>query len=178
MAGNLHRTLRSATLVSENCTAANTWQLAVSLDEGAYANVGSAVIANGHQVIRPVTASAPSAGINFHTLKPRLTQVAANSSAPPQIRGPLTIIYDERPDTVTDIQVVVLLGQQGRQTETSADALLALADHGQSQPITIRLPGQIANVNQYAHVSDVEIEDRTGDGVLMATVSLTMWETS
>lgn len=175
---NTHKYLRLATFVTENCDDSNTWQLAVSADGGSYVNVGSAVSSNGHQTVRPVSGGAPLSTVAFHNVKPRLTQTAASSTAPPQIRGPLEVIYDERPDMVEEVFVTVLLGQRGNRTaEQDYDALESLADHSQGTPVTVRLPGESAV--RYGFVVGLDnARDITGDQVRAVDLRLVVWETS
>lgn len=174
---NLHRNVRSAQFVTENCNGSNTWQLAVSVDEGSYVNIGSAVSSNGHQTLVPVSAGAPIGTVDFHQLKPRLTQVAASASAPPQIRGFLSVQYDERPRRVEQITITVRLGDQGRSIATDRAALEGLAGHGQGQPVAVQLPGE-PSTTRYGFVDDVMESDLSGDGIVGMTISIALWETS
>ena len=175
----LHCNLRWGAFLTENCTGSNTWQLAVSVDEGSYVNVGSAVTGNGHQVVRPVSGGVPLTTVNFHTLKPRLTQVAASSSSPPQIRGDLTLTYDERPDMVEESIWPIVLGQGALVAETEFDALVALLDpegNGQS-PIVVRLP--VDTGNTYGFVTSVDrMHDLQAEGVLGVAVTIVRWDTA
>lgn len=165
---HLRKTVRWGRFLTENCTAANTWTLAVSFDGGAYSNIGSAVTSNGGQKVVPSTPTTAPTGF---TPKPRLTQVAASSTAPPQIRGLLEIGYDERPDQVTECALVL--------TVSDADLvrLRALADAGSSvghQPVEIRLPED--STARYGYVTAVEEQDLTGAQVLGAAVTVLLYD--
>ena len=163
------KTVRWGRFLTENCTASNTWQLAVSFDGGSYTNIGSAVTTNGGQKVAP---SDPTTSPTGFTPKPRLTQVAASSTTPPQIRGVLEIGYDERPDTVTKVDCTVKASRGDLVT------LRALRDGGDStgrNAVIAILPDE--TTTYYAFVNRVDEEDGPGDEV-RATLSLSMVETS
>lgn len=165
---------RTWVFITENCNGTNTWQVAVSNDEGSYTNHGSAVTTNGRQVVRPVSGGAPISSLAFNTLKPRLTQVAASSSAPPQIRGDLTLTYDARPERIIDATAVIMLGQYRSLTQDLAN-LDGLDDAGTTQPVTVVLPDEITA--RYAHIEEIAIEDHAAE-TRRATVRIAAWDTS
>ena len=168
----VHANLRSASFFTENCTPLNTWQLAVSCDGAAYRDVGSAVYTNGHQIVRPVSGSPPGPreDVDFHFIKPRLTQVAGSATAPPQIRGKLTLYWDERPDTITEIAVYVYL-----RDERMWDEIVALTEHERSTPIEVSLPGRRETF--YGMVSDVrQAVDVSGDAQQAVALSIQLWD--
>lgn len=168
----LHANLRHAMFLTENCDANNTWQLAVSVDGGSYINVGSAVTTNGHQTVRPVSAGAPLSTVSFHTIKPRLTQVAASSSAPPQIRGRLTLVYDERPELITEIKVYVYV-----RDDSELDTLFDLAGHGQNSPIEVSLPDR--SDTYYGFVASAEqATDIKVDTQQAVALTVHLWDVS
>ena len=172
----LHGNLRYMSFLTENADGDNNWQAAVSVDEGSYVNVGSAVTSNGHQTVRPVSGGVPLTTVDFHTLKPRLTQAADSTTAPPQIRGELTVVYDERPDMVEEATLVIHLGGL-REAESEWADLTGLDDHGQGTPVKIQLTDDATA--RYGFVTGVS--DRTdlkGDGIESVTVTVTAWETS
>lgn len=175
--GHLLKNVRYGKFITENCTdSANTWRLAVSLNEGAFVNVGAAVTSNGAQTVFPVDGTTPLTTVNGQTIKPRLTQVAASSSAPPQIRGTLEIGYDERPDKITEVAVVIHIGQRGRAAKTVYDELVVLADSATASPVTIQI-GTEAEV--FGFVTDVSaFQDIKGDGNMSCTISLQLWDVS
>ena len=165
----MHANLRYATFFTENCTALNTWQLAVSCDGDDYVNVDTAVVTNGHQVVRPVAGNRPRDDVDFHMIKPRLTQVAASSSSPPQIRGKLTLYFDERPETITEIKVYIGV------TENQLDSIFELADHNQSTPIEISLPGKAGVL--FGIIADVkQAVDVSLDAQQAVALSIHLWE--
>ena len=167
----LRKTIRWGRFTTENCTASNTWTLAISFDGGSYTNIGSAVTSNGAQkVVSATMTSAPTGNVP----KPRLTQVAASSSAPPQLRGTLEIGYDERPDKVTEIAVVFAPISKAELTR-----LRALDDGEDStgrQPVEIRLP-EDATV-RYGYVTNIEETDLTDARIIGAACTLILVETS
>ena len=167
--------LRYAKFQTENCSPSNTWQLAVDVDDaGSYINIGSAVTTNGMQTVRPVSAGAPLGTVSFNSVKPRLTQVSANSTTPPQIRGALTMSFDLRPDMVQEIDV--LLEMNSASDLTNLQALIGV---GQLNPVTLRLPTQTAvNTDLYGYVITAEWHDRTDPTDNVALVKLRQWETS
>lgn len=180
MGRSLRANPRWASFQTENCTAsANTWQLAMAVDEGSYINVGSAVVSNGNQVVFPVSAGAPLATLDGYNHKPRLTQVAASSSAPPQIRGDLTILFDVRPDQVEEIALTVELGGQGKAGEEEFDLLAGMVDPKGTgaTPIAVVLPDEVDTIYGFVH-SVERNEDITGDGVVAANITLLRWDTA
>jgi len=173
---NMTKNVRYANFLTENCDGSNTWQLSISPDEGSYVNVGSAIATDGRQQVFPVTGSTPLTTVSFHTLKPRLTQVAASSSSPPQIRGFLDIVYDERPDMITEVVAILDLGK-GERARTLYDNLVTLVDRGTTSPDAVRLPDDFSDSQGFvADVSD--FTDSKGDGVIRCTVRLHLWEVS
>jgi hypothetical protein len=172
------KNVRWGKFITENCDASNTWRMAVSVDGGTYVNVGAAVAGNGAQTVRPVSGSAPLATVNGQTIKPRLTQVAASSSAPPQIRGTLEIAYDERPEQIEEIAVVIDLGQQGAVKEAQYDALVVLAGNSTGTPDTMRINTQDITDSYGFVVSVSDMNDIKGDGRMSCTVTLHQWGVS
>lgn len=173
--------VRSAKLLTENCVAStDTWQVAVSLDEGSYIDVGSAITANGLQVVRPTSAGVPLTTVNGSYLKPRLTQVASSESAPPQVRGFLDIEYDERPQTIEDHQFLIVLGAGdfGSETEFTNISTLFNRDNASAQsPQTFTLPG--SNVVQYGFITAVsERLDLDNHGTQGVQVIVQEWKTA
>lgn len=168
---HLHNNLRYASFFTEQCSSTKSWQLSVSPDGGAYVNIGSAVTSNGHQIVRPVSGGVPLTTVDFHTLKPKLTQVNDSATTPPQIRGHLEICWDERPDMVEEISVVLHL-----ENPQWWSTLRTLAGHSTETPIALSLPGDTATY--YGFVTDAVEEDLKGDGVLGASLSLILWPTS
>jgi hypothetical protein len=146
--------VRYAKFLAENtATSTDTWQVAVSRNEGSFDNVGAAVATDGVATVRPVTASVPD-DRSFTTLKPRLTQVASSESAPPQIRGDFTIAYDERPEHVREVSVLV------ESHGEDLAALEALVGDDQLIPVTFRNPTDTdVNTGRFAYVDSVEMED-------------------
>ena len=165
--------VRWAKFFTENCNTSNTWRLAVSLDEGSYVDVGSGVTTNGLQTVRPTSSGSPLSSVSFSTLKPRLTQVAASNTAPPQIRGELTIAFDERPEYVREVDVLIEVSGGELQ------ALQSMVGVTQTVPVPIRLPSETAvNANSYGHVVSAEWFDRTSPSDSVAQLKLVMWATS
>ena len=170
------KNVRWGKFITENCDSSNKWQLAVAVDEGSAVNIGSATTTNGTQTVRPVSAGVPLTTVNGYTIKPSLTQVAASSSAPPQIRGTLEIGYDERPEQIEEISAVIHLGQQGQVNETQYDALVALANNDTGSPDTMRINDRDIT-NSYGFVVGVsERQDLKGDGNMSCTVTLHQWD--
>ena len=166
----LRANLRQAAFFTEDCTPLNTWQLAVSCDGGAYVNVGSPVYTDGHQIVRPTSGPLPRDDVAFHYIKPRLTQVAASSSAPPSIRGKLTLFWDERPETITEVKVYVYM-----RDEQMLDELFSLADRETTTPIEISLPGRTEAL--YGMVGDVKQAVDVGkDGRQAVALAVQIWD--
>lgn len=166
----LHKFLRQAILFGENCTSANYWQLAFAADEGSYVNVGGRIETDGHHILRPTNGSSPNESLSFHTLKPRLTQVAASASAPPQLRGFLEVVWDERPDTFEELTVAIKLDEYSK---GDWETLGSLGGHETEHPVEVSLNGE----KFYAHLRGPEqMRDIKGDGVRACQVTLLKWE--
>lgn len=171
---HLRKTLRWGRFFSESLVSGDSWTLAVSMDEGAYANVGSAVTSNGSQKRVPATpGSAPSG----YTCKPRLTQVAGgtgSSTSPPLLRGTLELAFDERPDTVIEVAATLKID---RDPQWLTLFNLADGEHATGDvPVTVRLPGE--STDRQAYITEAEMVDAKGDGVRTVTLSIVCWETS
>lgn len=166
---SLHKYLRHVSLQTENCTDTNTWRLAVSCDGDDYVNVAPAITVDGHHFLRPTAGDAPLATVDFHTIKPRLTQVASSTTAPPQIRGNLTMVWDERPDMVVEVRSYLRL-RPGQ-----LNALEQLVGHGSDVPVEVSLPGDRSRhhgfVTSVGPATDVE-----GDGIQAVQVSIVLWD--
>lgn len=172
---HLRKTLRYGRCFTENMASGNTWQLALSYDGAAYANVGSAVTTAGAQKIIPATPTSAPTGFSP---KPRLTQVAGAGTAattPPQLRGYLELCFDLRPDKVDE--VTVICGPLSREDVNRLRALADGEDATGRQPVEIRLPDSPSTL-RYGYVLDVEDEDATATEVVAAAVRLLTWETS
>ena len=171
-AQSLHKFLRYAMFFTEDCDATKTWQLAVSCDGYSYVNVGNPVSTNGHQVVRPVTGGKPLPTATFHTIKPKLTQVNDSTTTPPLIRGHLTMVYDERPDMIEEVQAFIYL-----ESDQAWGNLKKLVGHETEVPGGVSLPGD--RTAQYGFLTELgPMQDVNKDGVLMAQVSIQMWQTS
>ena len=116
--------------------------------------------------------SDPTSAPTGFTPKPRLTQVAASSTAPPQVRGVLEIGYDERPDTVTKVDCTV---QVSRADLVTLRALRDGEDSTGRNAVVAKLPDD--ETSYYAFVTRVDEEDGPGD-IRHALISLSLVETS
>jgi hypothetical protein len=180
--------VRNGRFLTENCNGTNTWRLAVQLDDsGTYVNVGAAVATDGLQTVVPVSGGVPLTTVNGSYLKPRLTQVAASETAPPQIRGFLDITYDERPQTIEEHTFLIVLGKgdySGPNGEiTEYDNLVTLYDRANATaraPQAFRLPGETeGDGDSYGFVTDLsERIDLDGKGTQGIYVTLQQWEVS
>lgn len=175
--------VRGGKFFTENCDANNTWQLAVSMDEGSYVNVGSAVITDGLQSVIPTDGASPPVPLSTVSgsyLKSKLTQVAASSTAPPQLRGFLDIEYDERPETIEEHQFLIIIGGGDFDKDTEWTNLKNLYDRGNANaqtPQTFTLPED--NAVAYGFVTDIsERIDIDGKGTQGVYVTLQEWPTS
>ena len=168
-AQSLHKYLRHVSLQTENCTSIDYWQLAVSCDGDAYVNVGNSIIDNGHHIVRPSTGGGPKDSVSFHTIKPRLTQVSTNAITPPQVRGKITLSYDERPDMISEVKASLLLrtGDMG--------FLETAVGHDTEFPMEVSLPGD--REKRYGFVTSVgPITDLKGNTIQAAQISLVLWD--
>lgn len=163
------KTVRWGRFFTEDTSSNGTWTLAVAMDGGSYANIGSAVSTNGAQKVVPSDLTAAPTGF---TVKPRLTQTATSSTTPPKIRGILEIGYDERPDTVIQVEVSVKVSQSDLTT------LRNLSD-GESSTgrnvVTVVLPDD--TTTYYGFVRLNSEEDREGE-IVTASLTLSLVEAS
>jgi hypothetical protein len=170
--------VRAARFLTENCDATNTWQLAISLDGGAYIDVGTSVATSGLQTARPVSAGVPLTTASGSMLKPRLTQVADDEASPPQIRGFLDVTYDERPETVEEHTLMVVLGDGDFSAETEDEALAALLERSGAvaqTPIAMTLPGETETT--YGFVVDISGRmDLDAHGTQAVAVTVLGWD--
>lgn len=167
--------LRAGRFFTENCDANNTWTLAVDVDDAeSYINVGSAVTSDGAQTVRPVSGGVPLTTVSFTSIKPRLTQTADSTTAPPQIRGELTLDIDLRPEYVREIDVLLELKGDGQLAD-----LRALIGDNQKPPVKMRLPSQTGvNTDLYGYVITADWYDRTDSTDTVAMVKLREWALS
>src|SRR5690606_15646359 len=107
--GNLHKNVRYFSTVLEDLDSSQTFQLKLKVDDADYVDVGSAVSTSGHHFIRPVSAGVPQTNVNGHQFKPRFVLTTTDADDPPKVRGTLDMVYDERPDTITEYSVAVVL---------------------------------------------------------------------
>ncbi len=174
------RNLRYGQFRCENMVSGDSWQLAVSVDEAAAVNVGAAVTANGVARAIPVSGGVPLTTVNGYSFKPQLTQVAAgtgSATAPPQIRGFLDLTFDERPDVIEEVTLVLLLDDANPRTQY--DRLKTLADSDTGSPVKVKLPDDFPDTTVYGIVAGVdEFKDVTGDAVEAVTVRIHQWELS
>ncbi len=168
--------VRWAKFFTENCNTTNTWQLALAANEGEYIDVGSAVTTNGLQTVRPTGSepNAPLTNVSFTTLKPRLTQIASSNALPPQIRGDLVIAFDERPEHVREVDVLIELTQEGELA-----VLQGLVGTAHPTPVAVRLPqSSDVNIDRWAFVRAADVYDRAGPDDDVALVKLVVWPTT
>ncbi len=185
-APNMHKNLRYFTTYAEDADADNSYQIAVSVDEGAYQDVGSPLIATGHRFLRPTSGTGedktPLDTVSGHFFKPRVTGTLANDVSPAFLRGTLDMCYDERPDTIIEHVFVFELGATlntpaGDQEDFAAlSNLYAAHGQGAASPFAFELPGQTETV--YGLVSSFgPVIDMKGDGVMRAELTICEWVT-
>lgn len=170
--------IRAARFFTENCDSGNTWQLAISVDQGSYVDLAIATQSNGLQTVRPVSGTAPLTTVRGSTFKPRLTQVADDDANPPQIRGFVDVTYDERPETVEEHTLMVVLGGGDFSPETEDQALADLLERGNvaaQTPIAMKLPGESEII--YGFVVDISGRmDLDAHGTQAVAVTVLGWD--
>ena len=110
---------------TDDCAAARTVQLAVSLDDGSYTDLGSAVTSDGVQ--RAVASSAGVPSSSFHggvDIKPRLTYSSNISTTTPKVQGTLRIYYRVRPRVIRSMTYTLDLVGGKAQTPDEQEATL------------------------------------------------------
>lgn len=173
------KAVRLARVWPVGMTEGDSWQIAWSLDDGAYVDHGSAITANGHQVARPVDDEEPQQNLAGHQLKPRLELVAAGFGSdvtPPELRGVLEVEYDERPDYIDEVLLQVNLTGTGVSKARTLEALNELQGSSTIGPVKVRLPDETRD--KWAMVANVgRQQDFKGNGVESVEVLLHIWET-
>ena len=153
---NLLKTLRLARFKTRSMTAGSSWQLGMAFNpppkntaSATYVNVGNAVNDNGGHTIEPVQGNLALSNISGFTMKPRLTQVAAGtgaSSTPPEVNGTLEIEYDERPEQIEEITVMVNMTGTAYSNNYIWDTLRELLGSTVNGPFQIQLPDDLPPV--------------------------------
>ena len=190
---NLLKTLRLARFHTRSMGSGDSWTLGIAFDPSpilptlaSYTTIGT-VTSDGYSTITPVSNSAPIANISGRTMKPRLVQVAGSATAstePPEVNGTLEIEYDERPDQIEEIEVIINLVGTGYSTSYIWDTLLNLVGQASAGPFAIQLPDDLpAGVSsgsgggqKYAMVASVTaLQDLAGSPNGSATLKLQVW---
>ena len=150
---NLLKTLRLARFRTRSMEAASSWQLAVAFDSNpiapvtaAYVNVGQSYSTDGGITAEPLQGNAPESSISGMTIKPRFTQVAGGANAsttPPEINGVLELEYDERPEQIEEITVVVNLVGANYSSNFVWETLRQLVGSTTDGPYQIQLPDDL-----------------------------------
>lgn len=153
---NLLKTLRLARFRTRSMTDGSSWQLGMAFNpqptDTAFANyidIGSAVATDGFHTIEPIQGNIAISNISGRTMKPRFTQVALGSGAsstPPEINGTLEIEYDERPEQIEEITVVVNITGTAYSNNYIWDTLRELLGSTVNGPFQIQLPDDLPPV--------------------------------
>lgn len=175
-ASNMHKNIRYFVVLAEDVDDQNYFQLSVSVDGDPYVAVGDPVQSSGHKFVRPSQGGEPQANVNGHTFKPRITCVSTNETNPPKLHGYLELIYDERPDTITEHVFIVHLGAERTEETELHDLYHLFGAHGSaSSPCAFQYPGEIET--HYGFVVGVdEVADLKGDGIQSVTVRIQEWD--
>jgi len=180
---NLHKNARYFTFLAENCDVSNKFQIAISVDGGAYVDVGTTIVSDGHGEVFPTNAGVPLTTVNGHFFKTRITCTSASTTTPPTLRGTLDMVYDERPNMLTQHTFLVELGATRKgfnSSELDFTTLTSLlADHGvgAASPFAFQVPGETDTV--YGLVVDVsDVSDMKPDAIQQAQITVQEWPTS
>jgi hypothetical protein len=170
---NMHKNIRYFVAVSEDVDASNTFQIAVSIDNGAYVDIGSPISSGNHKFVRPSSGGVPLTTVNGHTIKPRITCVSDDDADPPKLHGYLEMVYDERPDTIVEHGLYVRLANPEQDFERLRDLF---NNHSTAAyPFSWVEPGD--TTVKYGFIVDIQkAEDIAGDGVEAAMIRLQEWE--
>jgi len=153
---NLLKTLRLARFKTRSMTTGSSWQLSMAFDppptntaSATYVNIGNAVTSNGAKTIEPVQGNAALTNISGRTMKPRFTQVAGGTGAdstPPEVNGTLEIEYDERPEQIEEINVVINMTGTAYSNNYIWDTIRELLGSTVNGPFQIQLPDDLPPV--------------------------------
>lgn len=196
---NLRKTLRLARFRTRNMASGDSWTVAFAFDADPDDPVGAsyvsldAVTTDGNHTVVPDNGAAtgqgnpsPTASISGFTIKPRITQVAGgagSASTPPEMVGTLEVEYDERPEQVQDVGVVVNLTGTGYTDNNIWDTLLTYVGEDTEQPMRIQLPDNLPpgvpgayGGQQYAFLrAVVNREDIREPGIEGVELQFTIW---
>ena len=180
---NLHKNARYFTYLAENVDSSNKFQIAISVDDGSYVNIGGEITSTGHDKRYPATGGVPLTTVNGHFYKPKITCTSASTTVAPTLRGTLDMIYDERPAMITQHTFIVELGatQKGYDAANADYTALTnlLAEHGAgaASPFAFQIPGETNTV--YGLMVDVsDVTDMKPDAIQRAQVTVQEWPTS
>lgn len=177
---HLIKTIRQARLHVLNVEPCSTWQLAFTFDidpwdtTPTYVDCGPELDVPGHYTLRPTNGiyGAPTSGISGRAFKPRLTQTAEGPNAetlPPEVNGVLEVEYDERPELIEEVTVMVELGTNA---DLTLDILRDFADSSTEGPVKVVVGGKKHWAMVAGHGKRVDI---AGDSVEAAEVVLHLW---
>ena len=170
---NMHKTIRYFVVITEDVDEDNTFQIAVSIDNGAYINVGSPIDSGTHRYARPSSDGVPLTTTNGHTIKPSITCESASETSPPKMRGYMEMVYDERPDTIIDHAFYLRLERPEQDFERLRNLY---KNHGQGASSPFAFVEPESNETKYGLIVDVQrAEDIEGDGVEGVMVRLQEW---
>lgn len=149
---NLLKTLRVVRLQTRGLESGSSWQVLMGFDTSpiapttsTYTSIGT-VATNGYKTSQPVMSGIPLSSISGHTIKPKVIQVAGGASAAatsPELRGTLEIEYDERPDQIEEIHVVVKIDVSSPTDNYLWDILRQLVGSTEAGPFAIQLPDDL-----------------------------------
>lgn len=110
---------------TDDCAAARTVRLAVSLDDGSYTDMGDAAITSDgvQRVVGSSSAGVPTAALHGGIdIKPRLTYSSSVSTTTPKVQGTLRIYYRVRPRVIRSMTYTLDLvgGKAGTPDEQEA----------------------------------------------------------
>lgn len=194
----LLKTLRLARIRTRNLTSGSSWAVACGFDiapqapaSGSYVTIGT-VTTNGFSTLTPTSGGAdsqgnptPTANISGRTIKPRLVQVAAGSGAstsPPEVDA-FEIEYDERPEQIEEIAVMVDIDNAGLTDNQVWDLLRNLVGSSTTGPFKVQLPddltpavtGASGGGQKYAMLNAVTARTDSSSALEGTQLVLTCW---
>ncbi len=153
---NLLKTLRLLRFRTRNVNAGSSWQVGMAFNpppafgaDADYVDIGNLITSDGAHTIKPIQGNIPLTNISGYSMKPRFTQVAGAVDAednPPEVYGTLEAEYDERPEQIEEVSVVVNMTGTSYSNNYIWDTLRELLGSTVNGPFQIQLPDDLPPV--------------------------------
>ena len=124
----------------------------------------------------------PTASIAGYAIKPRITRTSGSGSVsnPPQMIGALEVEYDERPELVQEVEVVLNVTGTSYTDNYIWDLMAELMSDQTNRPLRVQIPDDLpagSSAGQaYGMVNNVvNRTDIKGDNIQAVSMIFTLW---